>query len=46
MKSAVFLVGLWKHECERVFEDKLTTLENKQEFKAILKEITENHFSS
>lgn len=46
LKPSTFLVGLWKHECERVFADKLTTLENKSEFSAILKEITENQFGA
>jgi dynein heavy chain len=39
-KPEYYLIGLWKHECERVFEDKLTTLENKQEFANMLKAAT------
>lgn len=46
LKPGVFLVGLWKHECERVFEDKLTTKANKDEFKVFLRETTENHFGA
>jgi dynein heavy chain len=29
MKPEVFMVGLWKHECLRTFEDKLVTAEDK-----------------
>jgi len=29
MKPEVFMVGLWKHECLRTFEDKLVTPEDK-----------------
>ena len=46
LSPGVFLVGLWKHECERVFEDKLTTNSDKNEFKDILKAITEQNFGS
>ena len=46
LKPEVFLVGLWKHECERVFEDKLTTKDNKEEFKNFLRDVTENVFGS
>ena len=46
LKPGVFLVGLWKHECERVFEDKLTTRENKDEFKVFLRETTEQFFGA
>ncbi|CAG9316033.1 unnamed protein product [Blepharisma stoltei] len=46
IKPGVFLVGLWKHECQRVFEDKLTTFDNKEELKAMLKDVTEQHFGA
>ena len=46
LKPGVFLVGLWKHECERVFEDKLTTRDNKDEFKVFLREVTEQFFGA
>jgi dynein heavy chain len=46
IKPEVFLVGLWKHECERVFHDKLTTLDNKNEYKIMAKEITEQFFGA
>ena len=46
IKPGVFLVGLWKHECERVFEDKLTTKDNKDEFKVFLRDTTEQFFGS
>jgi dynein heavy chain len=29
MKPEVFLVGLWMHECERVFVDKMTNSKDK-----------------
>lgn len=29
MKSDLFLVGLWSHECERVFVDKMTNNKDK-----------------
>lgn len=29
MKPEVFLVGLWRHECERVFVDKMTNYKDK-----------------
>lgn len=46
MKPGVFLIGLWKHECERVFEDKLTTRENKDDFKVFLRDTTEQFFGA
>jgi len=30
MKPDVFLVGLWRHECERVFVDKLVNNKDKE----------------
>ena len=44
MAGDTFLVGLWKHECMRVFEDKLTTQENKDEFKTMLEAVTLKSF--
>ena len=32
MKSDHFLLALWRHECERVFEDKLLNVEDKKVF--------------
>lgn len=29
MKPELFLIGLWKHECERVFADKLLNNKDK-----------------
>jgi dynein heavy chain len=29
MKPEVFLVGLWRHECERVFVDKMISYKDK-----------------
>jgi dynein heavy chain len=31
MKPEVFLIRLWRHECERVFVDKLTNSKDKEE---------------
>jgi len=30
MKPELFLVALWKHECERVFIDKLISVKDKE----------------
>ena len=30
MKPEIFIVGLWKHECERVFMDKLANQADKK----------------
>jgi dynein heavy chain len=44
-KPGVFLVGLWKHECERVFCDKLTDEKDKDWFLKNLSLLTADHFS-
>ena len=33
------LIGLWKHECDRVFSDKLTTNKDKGTYETMIKEI-------
>ena len=40
--NAKKLLILWRHECERVFSDKLTTLEDKAQFANQLNECTKN----
>lgn len=45
MKPEVFLVGLWRHECERVFVDKLTTIKDKEQVLNAIQEISIENFS-
>lgn len=42
--SANMLVGLWKHECDRVFSDKLTTHDDKMTYENIAKSIASDAF--
>jgi len=44
LKSDLFLVGLWRHECERVFEDKLINHADKKVFHDILDRVTKEKF--
>jgi len=44
-KPPVFLVGLWKHECERVFSDKLTENKDKEWLSKTLNVITADLFT-
>lgn len=44
MKSDQFLVALWRHECERVFEDKLLNLEDKKVFHDFLNKVSTDKF--
>mmetsp|Transcript_8591 Transcript_8591/g.9745 ORF Transcript_8591/g.9745 Transcript_8591/m.9745 type:complete len:2884 (-) Transcript_8591:1352-10003(-) len=44
MKSDLFLVSLWRHECERVFEDKLLSIVDKQKFHDFLDKVTVEKF--
>ena len=45
MKPEVFLIGLWRHECERVFADKLTNTKDKDQILNYIQEISlENLF--
>jgi len=45
VKSQLFLVALWKHECERVFVDKLTNNKDKDIVKGYINEISLEAFS-
>jgi dynein heavy chain len=45
MKSHIFLIALWKHECERVFVDKLINLKDKNTVCDYIQEISFEAFS-
>lgn len=44
MKSELFLIALWRHECDRTFVDKLTTNGDKKIFSDMLDKITKEKF--
>ena len=44
MRPDLFLIALWRHECERVFEDKLVTIEDKKVFHDQLDKVTIEKF--
>lgn len=44
MKSDLFLVGLWRHECERVFADKMITQKDKDIIQRYIDEKSFEHF--
>ena len=44
MKGDNFLVLLWRHECKRVFEDKLTNPKDKETFTDLLDKVTLERF--
>ena len=44
LKSDMFVVGLWRHECLRVFQDKLTNEADKQTFAGILDKFSVEKF--
>jgi len=44
--GALIIVQLWKHECNRVLQDKLTTKEDKAWFATTLERVTESNFGS
>ena len=44
ISSQLFVIGLWRHEAKRVFEDKLTNDEDKKLFKEILERVTKDKF--
>lgn len=46
MKPEVFLVGLWMHECERVFVDKMTNNKDKDQVLGYIKDISLEVYSS
>jgi len=45
IKSDLFLVGLWRHECERVFADKMITQKDKDTIQRYIDEKSSEHFS-
>jgi len=45
MKSHIFLIALWKHECERVFADKLINNKDKNTICDYINEISFEAFS-
>lgn len=46
MKPEVFMVGLWRHECERTFVDKLVNQKDKETVLGYIQEISLEAFSS
>jgi dynein heavy chain len=44
IKPELFLIGLWRHECERVFSDKLVSLGDKKIFQDYLDRVTKDVF--
>jgi len=44
MSPQLFLIGLWRHECERTFMDKLTNNQDKKVFTDILNKTTKEKF--
>jgi len=44
MKPELFLVGLWRHECERVFVDKLVNTKDKDSVLNYIREISLESF--
>jgi dynein heavy chain len=44
VKPELFLIGLWRHECERTFNDKLINYTDKKQFMEYLDRITKDVF--
>ena len=44
VKPELYLVGLWRHECERVFEDKLINYNDKKVFHDMMDRVTKEKF--
>ena len=44
ISSQLFVIGLWRHEASRVFEDKLVNNDDKKVFAEILERITKDKF--
>jgi len=44
MRSELFMIGLWRHECDRTFVDKLTTNADKKTFTDMLDRVTKDKF--
>ena len=40
----LFLIGLWRHECERTFSDKLVNMADKKTFYDMLNKVTKEKF--
>jgi len=45
MKPELYLIALWKHECERVFVDKLTNSKDKETVLNYIHDIAQENFS-
>jgi len=46
MKPEVFMVGLWRHECERVFADKMVNNSDKEIILNFIQSISLDKFSN
>ena len=44
IRSELFLIALWRHECERVFSDKLINNPDKKTFQDMLDRVTKENF--
>jgi len=44
VSSQLFLIGLWRHECERTFVDKLVNMNDKKVFQDILNKVTKEKY--
>lgn len=44
VRQELFLIFLWRHECERVFEDKLINYGDKKIFHDIMDRVTKEKF--
>ena len=44
MKSELFLIALWRHECDRTFVDKLISNADKKTFSDMLDRTTKEKF--
>ena len=44
IRQELYLIGLWRHECERVFEDKLINNNDKKVFHDMLDRVTKEKF--
>jgi dynein heavy chain len=44
MRSELYLIALWRHECDRTFIDKLTTIADKKTFSDMLDRVTKEKF--
>ena len=44
MRPELFLISLWRHECERTFIDKLINYPDKKTFKDMLDRVTKEKF--